>query len=202
MSELIEDRVTGILNGVPEFVWDGETLPVPVEDIVDSVFGLRVRVVDDMSAASGVSGPVPAHLSGLLLTGPGEIWVNAEEARQWPGRRRFTISHELGHWVMHRTGQEAVFCRSGVIDPEPVAEPVAGTGGPDAAAPAVEIPPAEAEADLFAASMLMPAHLVEAHYEKAGGDIALLKEQFLSSEKAMKRRVRDVVPEDRWRSPL
>lgn len=198
MSDLIEGRVTGILAGVPEFVWDGETLPVPVEDIVDSVFGLRVRVVDDMSLASGDDGSVPRHLSGLLLTGPGEIWVNAEEARQWPGRRRFTISHELGHWVMHRTGQEAVFCRTGVIDPEPEA----GTGSPDQLSPAGDIPPAEAEADLFAASMLMPAHLVERQYEKTEGNIDLLKEEFVSSEKAMKRRIRDVVPEDRWRSSI
>ena len=58
-------------------------------------------------------------LSGLLLAGPGEIWVNAEEARQWPGRTRFTIGHELGHWVMHREpGQQSLFCRHAEVDEE------------------------------------------------------------------------------------
>lgn len=51
-----------------------------------------------MGTAPGA--PALAHgqsLSGLLLPVRGEIWVNAEEARQWPPRRRFTIGHELGH---------------------------------------------------------------------------------------------------------
>ena len=58
--------------------------------------------------------PLVEHhaLSGLLLPARGEIWVNAHEAKQWPPRRRFTIGHELGHWVMHRAaGQQALFCR-------------------------------------------------------------------------------------------
>ena len=42
-------------------------------------------------------------LSGLLLPSLGQIWVNADEAVQWPPRRRFTIAHELGHHVLHRT---------------------------------------------------------------------------------------------------
>jgi hypothetical protein len=49
-------------------------------------------------------------------TGSGEIWVNAGEARQWPPRRRFTIGHELGYWVMHRDGQQALFCRKTTVD--------------------------------------------------------------------------------------
>ena len=76
------------------------SLPVPVEDIADSHFGLLVRDVDDMTAAPGcprLDGD--QTISGLLLPSRGEIWVNAEEAKQWPPRRRFTIGHELGHWV-------------------------------------------------------------------------------------------------------
>ena len=34
----------------------------------------------------------------------------------WPPRRRFTIGHELAHWVMHRTGQQALFCRRTTVD--------------------------------------------------------------------------------------
>jgi hypothetical protein len=92
-----------VLDAAPGYVWDGERLPVPVEDIADSVFGLLVRDVKDMATAPGAPALQDGQaLSGLLLPGRGEIWVNADEARQWPPRRRFTIGHELGHWVMHR----------------------------------------------------------------------------------------------------
>ena len=94
-------------------------------------------------------------LSGLLLAGPGEIWVNAEEARQWPGRRRFTIGHELGHWVMHRApGQQSLFCRHAEVDEEE------GDAEHDRAS---EI---EREANAFAAAFTMPAHLIRKHYER------------------------------------
>ena len=101
----VEERAEAVLAGLPGYVWDGERLPVPVEDIADSGFGLLVRDVEDMGTAPGAPALLDGQsLSGLLLPARGEIWVNADEARQWPPRRRFTIGHELGHWVMHRTG--------------------------------------------------------------------------------------------------
>jgi len=114
--EEIERRAEELLATVPEWIWDGEALPVPVEDIADSCCGLFVREVDDLSAAPGCP-PVGGgqSLSGLLLPSVGEIWVNAEEARQWPPRRRFTIGHELGHWVLHQREQTALFCRHGQV---------------------------------------------------------------------------------------
>ena len=91
---------------------------MPVEHIADSCFGLHVRDVGDLSAAPGVPSLAAGQsLSGLLLPGAGEIWVNAAEARDWPARRRFTISHELGHWCLHREGG-AVWCRSLTVDPD------------------------------------------------------------------------------------
>src|SRR2546423_574817 len=77
--EGIEAHAERVLAGVPEWIWDGESLPVPVEDIVDSCFGLLVRDVEDLSAAPGCPKLEPGHtLSGLLLTARGEIWVNAD----------------------------------------------------------------------------------------------------------------------------
>src|SRR5688500_17287208 len=99
----IEDRAGAILAELPEWLWDGETLPVPIDDIADSSFGLLVRDVTDMSEAPDCP-PIGdgQSLSGLLLADRRQIWVNHEESRQWPPRRRFTIAHELGHWVLHR----------------------------------------------------------------------------------------------------
>jgi hypothetical protein len=170
----VEERAEQVLARTPGYVWDGETLPVPVEDLVDSVYGLLVRDVEDMRAAPGAP-PLAAgqSLSGLLLPARGEIWVNAEEARQWPPRRRFTIGHELGHWEMHRTGQESLFCRRTSVDEAP-------------APPARDI---EEEASAFAAALLMPQWLFVREHARRGGEIGALCEAFGTSMVATQRRV-------------
>jgi hypothetical protein len=151
----VEQRAERVLASVPSWIWDGDTLPVPVEHIADSCFGLHVREVEDLRSAPGVPDlPSTRGLSGLLLPARGEIWVNAVEARESRPRRRFTISHELGHWCLHSTGG-AVWCRSQTVDPPD------GSAGPRPA-----YPPEESEANEFAAALLMPAHLVRRHYER------------------------------------
>ena len=87
--EKVERRAEQVLASVPAWIWDGESLPIPIEDIADNCAGLLVRDVEDMSAAPGCPelGAGQA-LSGLLLPSVGEIWVNAEEARLWAARVR------------------------------------------------------------------------------------------------------------------
>ncbi|MGO9960916.1 MAG: ImmA/IrrE family metallo-endopeptidase [Solirubrobacteraceae bacterium] len=178
----IERLAVEFLVGIPSYVWDGATLPVPIEEIADSHAGLLVRDVEDLAAAPGA--PELGHgqsLSGLLLPALGEIWVNAEEARQWPARRRFTIAHELGHWQLHRGADErAVFCRSGSIEPE----------APQGRAP---LPPAEDEANVFAAAVLMPARLIQEQYLRCERDFFQLCDLFGASGAAMGRRLHAVI---------
>jgi IrrE N-terminal-like domain len=184
----VEQQAERVLARVPDWIWDGETLPVPVEHIADSCFGLHVRDVDDLRSAPGVPKLPPSQsLSGLLLPGRGEIWINAAEAREWPPRRRFTIGHELGHWCLHRSNG-AVWCRSQVVDPPEGEEPAARRA----------YPPEESEANVFAAALLMPAHLVQRHYERLRArDRERCFEQlcriFGASGAAMSRRLRRVV---------
>jgi IrrE N-terminal-like domain len=184
----VEHAAERALAGLPDWIWDGETLPVPVEDIADSCFGLLVRDVDDLTTAPGVPDlPGATGLSGLLLPALGEIWVNAAEARDWPPRRRFTIGHELGHWCLHRA-RGTVWCRHHAVDPEPT--------DPPAARPAY--PPEESEANEFAAALLMPAELVRRHYERLRRRdpdrcFQHLCRIFETSGAAMSRRLRRVV---------
>jgi hypothetical protein len=179
MIEAIEARAEAVLERVPSWIWDGESLPVPVEDIADSCFNLLVREAEDLSAAPGAPELGPDQsLSGLLLPAWGEIWVNADEAARAPARKRFTICHELGHWCMHRDGgrdERAVFCRSATVGPD-------AAGGPDM----------EEQAQIFAAAMLMPAHLVREHY-KPGMDFWGFCDRFGSSGQAMGRRLHRVI---------
>jgi Zn-dependent peptidase ImmA (M78 family) len=152
---------------------------VPVEDIADSVFGLLIRDVDDLSQAPGAPAlDAGQSLSGLLLPSRGEIWVNAGEAREWPPRRRFTIGHELGHWVMHRAQEQAVYCR-----PRSISEKERP-----------QLPPPEEEANAFAAALLMPAHLLREQYDRDGRSFERLCAKFGASGAAMGRRLHAVVP--------
>lgn len=177
----IEDRATGILERVPGYIWNGEELPIPVERIVSNTFGLLIREVEDMTRAPGLEDERTTNVSGLLLAGAGEIWVNAAEARQWEGRKRFTICHELGHYVIHRDDVEpTVFCRR--IE---VSEGSDEQGIGDRSV-------IEREADAFAAALLMPTHLIAERRAALGDDLARLCAEFGTSEKAMRYRLEAV----------
>jgi hypothetical protein len=179
--EEMERVAEAFLAGVPGYLWDGKTLPVPVEDIADSYAGLLVRDVEDLSGAPGAP-PLDGSqtLSGLLLPALGEIWVNAGEAREWPTRRRFTIAHELGHWRLHHEGERGAFCRSTSVDPRP----------PEERPP---LPRIEEEANAFAAAVLMPARLLQQEYVRCQRDFARLCRRFGASGAAMGRRLHAVI---------
>ena len=187
MQSEVEQHAERVLAEVPDWIWDGKSLPVPVEHIADTWFGLHVRDVEDLRTAPGVPAlPSDAVLSGLLLPAAAEIWVNAGEARQWPPRRRFTIGHELGHWCLHREGG-AVWCRAHAVDPD---------AEPDEPRPAY--PPEESEANEFAAALLMPAALVRRKYAQLrtrdpDGCFPQLCALFQASGAAMGRRLHRVV---------
>jgi hypothetical protein len=185
--EDIETRAEKILALLPDWIWDGNGLPVPIEEIADSHFNLLVvdKTPEEMNAAPGAPTLQPGHsLSGLLLGSVGEIWVNGDEARQWPGRRRFTIGHELGHWVMHRNGQQALFCRHGSVEP---------TEKSDEAPAELTI---EDEANIFAAAVTMPADLIRRYYEKLKAEPDCherMCELFAASGGAMGKRLHAVI---------
>ncbi len=174
-TEWVEQQAYDLLERVPEFIWDGESLPVPVDDIVDNVLGLKVRLAEDMSLAPGCEDLKPGEVSGLLLTHLGEIWVDATEAGQWDTRRRFTVGHEVGHYLIHRDGRPQIFCRK--VDIVEEEEPPRSGPTPK--------PIPELEADAFAAALLMPEHLIREHADSCGRDIGVMKERFECSHKAM-----------------
>jgi hypothetical protein len=185
----IEERAEAVLAAVPDYVWDGRGLPVPVEDIADDEFSLLVRDVEDLSTAPDCPPIEPGQsLSGLLLADRREIWVDADEARQWPPRRRFTIAHELGHWILHQNGQSSLFCRRGTVDPDERDAPEQ----PERPA----LPAIEEEANLFAAALLMPRRTLQRLYRATEGEpdrFHRLCSVFGASGAAMSRRLRRVI---------
>jgi hypothetical protein len=176
-TEEIETLAKQFLADVPGYVWDGASLPVPIEEIADSHLGLLVREADDLGLAPGAPAPSPGQsLSGLLLPNRGEIWVNSEEARQWPGRRRFTIAHEIGHWQLHLSNEQPSYCRAYTVE-EAAEKP---------------LPLTESEANAFAAAVLLPSNLLAAEYAKSR-DFNRLRALFGSSGAALGRRLHAVI---------
>jgi Zn-dependent peptidase ImmA (M78 family) len=109
---------------------EADELPVPVEAIAEDLLGLYVEEAD----LDGVS--------GLLYPAERLIQVNATDA---PTRRRFTLAHEVGHWICQvQEGRGApVMCRA--EDVGPTADRLL-----------------EREANVFAAELLMPEPAVRA----------------------------------------
>lgn len=122
-----------------------DALPVPVEAIASDLLGLWVEDVDDL--------PV----SGALIPSERRILLNRRESLESPERRRFTLAHEIGHWVCQcdegRAPGPAIMCRAA-----------------DIAVP--EGKALEREANAFAATLLMPQGPVRDAFRSAapGGD--------------------------------
>jgi hypothetical protein len=121
----------------------GDEIPVPVRSIAEDLLGLRVEQAD------------LGDCSGVLLPAERLILLNAREA-SYDGeptqRHRFTIAHELGHWICHaREGQaldaQPTYCRS-----QDIAHDV------DRAL--------EREANVFAAELLLPEGAVRAAWAR------------------------------------
>ena len=116
-------------------------------------------------------------LSGLLVPAFRRVWVNALEAQRSPGRRRFTIAHELGHWRLHSEGADPQtrFCRTDEVE---------ALGEPTRSGRAIE-----READRFAAALLMPEALVRVEAPEHRLNVKVLADRFGVSVRAMQVRL-------------
>jgi Zn-dependent peptidase ImmA (M78 family) len=114
----------------------GPDLPVPIQSIAEDLLGLMVEEQE-------------LDVSGMLFPAERRIVVNASE----PGpRRRFTIAHELGHWVCQ--------CLEGTAAPVMCRDQDVSTAADRAL---------EREANVFAAELLMPEEAVRAGSENTFG---------------------------------
>lgn len=138
----------------------GAEIPVPVESIAQDLLGLRVEQSHELG-----------ELSGMLLPAMRSILLNASEAThgETPIRRhRFTIAHELGHWICH------------VVDAPAGAEPAPSyCRAADLAQDADRA--LEREANIFAAELLMPQEEVRDAWALSG-TIAAIADRFAVSQ--------------------
>jgi predicted transcriptional regulator len=155
--------------------------PVPVERIARSLLDLYVDEHDDIRSLPNAPDD-HGHLSGMLDPNEMVIWIDRAEASRSPGRRRFTIAHEIGHFRMHLP-VEGVF----LDRPQDVVE-VSGAG--ESTPKESDHRRREREANEFARALLMPEPLVVEHAEASGFNLAALAERFSVSVPAMRLRLR------------
>jgi len=126
----IEDLTSQILAK-----FDSNELPVPIRKIAEQL-GIKIHSYD-----------LGENISGVLVikNDQGTIGINPTEQ---PVRQRFTIAHELGHYVLHKNSNESIF-----IDKEykVLFRDQRSSTGEDKR---------EQEANAFAASILMPKKLL------------------------------------------
>ena len=136
----------------------GDEIPVPVESIAEDLLGLRIELSHELDC------------SGVLLPAERRILLNAAEAEHGGEpiqRHRFTIAHELGHWVCHVLGAPAgaepkpSFCRAADISQDADRK-------------------LEREANVFGAELLMPEEAVREAWA-SNADVEAVAERFAVS---------------------
>jgi len=169
LSVLAEYERTYGADGVP---------PVPVEDIAESLLDLLIVECDDVRSVPGAPQD-RGRLSGMIDPDRSRIWLDRTECRRSRGRRRFTIAHECGHWVLHVLGADCGFC----CRPGDIAD-VAVT-----AERKRELARQEREANAFASELLMPELLVAQQARATGCNLAAMAERFDVSVPAIRLRL-------------
>jgi Zn-dependent peptidase ImmA (M78 family) len=145
-----------------------QSAPVDVRKIA---LKLGLRVVEE---------DLDDDVSGALVSNPqrAAILVNSDHH---DNRKRFTIAHELGHFVLRHQFEEGGHVHVDRGNYISLRGKRASEG----------VDPKEIEANWFAASLLMPAALVRTHVAKIGTralhdqHVTRLAEEFLVSEQAM-----------------
>lgn len=151
----------------------GEIPPIPVADIAESLLMLDIVEEDEVRSVPGA--PTDAPLSGLLTTVDRTIWIDRREAARSPARKRFTIAHEIGHWILHASrGELPAFQKA--CAPGDIKEDGASTNP-------------EREANEFANELVMPKELISTLAPECGFNLALLAERFEVSVRALELRL-------------
>lgn len=140
-AETIEQRAIEVLQNTA--MWD---VPIPVSDIA-MCLGLDL---EEMELGDEVSGIL------VVGNGTGAIGYNVIDS---PTRQRFTIAHEIGHYILHKEDQELFIDKEYAATFRRDESSASGTNYH------------EIQANRFAAALLMPRELVISEFENLAFDL-------------------------------
>lgn len=126
------------------------------------------------------------YLENAPSLGSTSGWVVRINKRDKPETQKFTVAHELGHFVLHGARLEGLDMFDGRVNrnTEGASDPFSYLEDRDRTM--------EAEANAFAASLLMPKNLFGPAFDRLSGDIGALARLFAVSESAVSRRVSEL----------
>lgn len=135
--ETIEGEASKVLSGYGSMIGRPLSPPIPVEDIIERYFGLRLSF-EDLEQRLGRK-----DILGATFVRERRIVIHRGLLDDHPeGRMLFTCAHEAGHWVLHREfvdeAERGAVRRSIICRTADARKPV------------------EWQADYFAACLLMP----------------------------------------------
>ena len=142
------------------------SLPVPVESL-PALLGIKLRKA---FLSDGISGMLEKAGDSFLLT------LNTVDPKT---RQRFTLAHELGHYMLHRH-----LVGDGLDDDRAYRSTDVGKYHNTLVGPKEET-----EANRFAANLLMPRLAIDREWAKSGTSVPQMATLFEVSEQAMTIRV-------------
>ncbi|MFN7905108.1 MAG: ImmA/IrrE family metallo-endopeptidase [Pseudobdellovibrionaceae bacterium] len=128
------------------------TLPIPIEEIVDLQMGIHIVPTPDMMTVSGMDAVTSHDLK--------QINIDHDQFENKPNRVRFTLAHEVGHIVLHKE-----FIASLNFDNE--------TEWKNFVLNDLHRDPMEVQANIFAAFLLMPSDHLENEFTQAKKDLSI-----------------------------
>ncbi|MDP3196761.1 ImmA/IrrE family metallo-endopeptidase [Tabrizicola sp.] len=113
-------------------------------------------------------------------------WVVRINRRDRPETQKFTIAHEVGHFVLHGARLEGLDALDGRVNrsTEGSLDPFSYLEDRDRVM--------ESEANSFAAALLMPKNLFEPAFNRLSGDVDAIARLFAVSDSAVGRRLREL----------
>ena len=136
-----------------------EEAPVKIFDLARAL-GLEVYRTDEL----------PEDVSGCIDRQEDDSYVIFTNKKHHINRRRFTAAHEVAHYVLHRN-----LIEDGIVDDTLYRSKLSG--------------PLEREANIYAAELLMPRHLILKAIEDGAKSTEELAKKFRVSEAAMSIRI-------------
>ncbi len=190
-TELLEHIARRVLSKINGLYYLLDPQPVPIEKIIENVFGLTIeymrltvpghelgRMVYDNGYTTRFNADTDKYELVCVTAGTMLIEALLLEYPHCYGRYRFTLAHELAHWILHRKLY---------------------TGTKLAAAFSMDIPTknrVEWQANYLAKAMLMPiSQLKRAFYGIPGNEeskISTLAQIFEVSKQAMQIRLKEL----------
>lgn len=125
--------------------------PTPIDDIVELYLKLDFEIIDAKALfqVDGVFGALWVEEQKIGI----DQSLDPHENPQMLGRYHFTLAHEVGHWRLHRRKfQKRVVTQASLLPEDP--------NRPNYICRDGDNDPIELQADMFAASLLMPEAMV------------------------------------------